>query len=71
MISEINHNRTEKVEPPELPDGDYDATWGGFVVTFSIDEDDYETRSTQFQGSPMTPAIVRVRNGVQTVETKQ
>lgn len=53
-----------------LPNGDYAGTWGGYEVEVTIGDVDYIMKTKGGIRTISAPCVVRVKDGVVTVETK-
>lgn len=67
MLKVLNFRRSD---PATLPDGEYEGTWGGYVVKVIFNGIEYRGDTNVGIRTPCAPCIVTVLNGEMSVKVK-
>lgn len=62
---------TSKIELSELPDGEYEGTWGGYVINATVNGMSVRFKTKWGIRGVNIPCVVIVNNGSVIVEEKQ
>jgi hypothetical protein len=67
MSTKVTHLKI--IHGATLPDGEYPATWGGYVISFAHDGKTYEASATEGVRTPNAKCVLTIRNGEMSVRT--